>query len=547
MNNIINHPAWQLLTQATQITDDHQIVSPLEAWQLITSSKLWMLINPALQALAEHFGYENVMVVGGAVRDAMLGIAPTKDIDFEVYGAASAEDLIDVLQTVTDHVDVVGKSFGVIKAWVNGQDFDFNLPGRDNKTASGHKGCERIHDPTITPKEAAARRDFTWNALAFTLDGELLDFYGGVADLQAGIMRHTSPAFVEDPVRMKRGMQFSSRYLLRFAPETSRLGRELLPEAATLSKFRIWGEWAKMLDYGLRPSYGLQALMECGWLATVPELEALVGCEQNPQYHPEGDVFTHTCMAADRAAEIATREMLTVEQRRILILAAICHDLGKPETSIDDEGVIRSPGHAQKGEELTKNFLTRIGAPKGYIPQVQRLVCYHMAHIDYGGDISRVMELADLLAPANVALWAMLVEADHSARPPLPQESPVDDWIDLAWRFGCLWAPASDLIVGRDLVSIGVQPGPDIGAILRRVRAAQRNGLITTAKGALSYAHRHLGSKINLLSGDDLKQLGVQPGPLMGRILEASWEAQDDGHFKEKAGALAWAREYLRM
>src|SRR4029079_17722309 len=156
----------------------------------------------------------------------------------------------------------------------------------------------------------AARRDFTWNALALTPDGELLDFFGGAADLNAGIIRHTTEAFAEDPLRVLRAMQFAARFDMRLAPETAALGRALLPEAPTLAPERVWGEWLKWALRGRRPAAGLRVLAETGWRALYPELTALVGCPQDATWHPEGAVFEHTLYVCDAAAQIAERDRL---------------------------------------------------------------------------------------------------------------------------------------------------------------------------------------------------------------------------------------------
>ena len=173
-------------------------------------------------------------LVGGCVRDALLGIAH-KDFDLEVYGV-NYEQLEKAL-SVHGRVDLVGKSFGVIKfSSREGAQWDFSLPRRDSKTSAGHKGFQIEFDADISPKEAASRRDFTVNALMFDpRTGEYLDFFNGQNDLQNRVLRHTSPAFSEDPLRVLRGMQFAARFDLTAAPETIELCRSIAP-----ARFRNW-------------------------------------------------------------------------------------------------------------------------------------------------------------------------------------------------------------------------------------------------------------------------------------------------------------------
>ena len=177
-------------------------------------------------------------LVGGCVRDSLLGIAH-KDFDLEVYGV-DYETLAREL-SVYGRVDLVGKSFGGIKfSSARGDQWDFSLPRRDSKVASGHQGFQIEFDPDISPKEAASRRDFTINALAFDpRTGDYLDFFGGRADLRNRVLRHTSPAFVEDPLRVLRGMQFAARFDLTPALETVELCRSISRTFSELAVERV--------------------------------------------------------------------------------------------------------------------------------------------------------------------------------------------------------------------------------------------------------------------------------------------------------------------
>jgi tRNA nucleotidyltransferase (CCA-adding enzyme) len=202
------------------------------------------------------------LIVGGAVRDALISrsrgetVAP-KDIDLKVYGL-SREEVRDALP---GDVEEFGQAFGVFNTRINGQDFDVALPRRDNKTGEGHRGFVVETDPNLPFDEAFARRDFTMNSMGWDADdGELIDPHGGRADLEAGILRHTSDKFSEDPMRVLRGIQFSGRFGLELAPETAALFREMAPSFHELNRSGIWGQFRKLTTKGTHISKALEAL-----------------------------------------------------------------------------------------------------------------------------------------------------------------------------------------------------------------------------------------------------------------------------------------------
>ena len=444
-------------------------------------------IQPILHAIVAAGG--RPQIVGGAVRDLLRGEA-IKDVDIEVYGLP-IDRLVELLGRF-GHVDAVGRSFGVLKLRLpDGQEIDIALPRRESKVGAGHRGFMTAPDPTMTPREAAARRDFTWNALALTHTGELLDFFGGVADLEAGIIRHTTAAFAEDPLRVLRAMQLAARLDMRLAPETAELCRALLPEAAALAVERIWGEWQKWALKSVNPAAGLQVLIETGWITLYPELVALIDCPQNEAYHPEGDAWKHTLCVCNAAATIAERDRLAGEERIVLLFAALCHDLGKPATTeIGADGRIRSPGHARAGVAPTEALLQRIGCPRAIIARVAPLVDEHMVY--HGMDVSprAVRRLAVRLAPATLAEWGRLVEADASGRPPLPPSVPGAPFLALAEQLGAAHGRPAPILQGRHLLELGMSPGPKLGALLRRAYQAQIDGLFATLDEALEWVAR---------------------------------------------------------
>lgn len=467
------HERWGLLALRTVIT-----------YTCAMHMTEFALIQPLLVAITSAGGQP--LIVGGAVRDWLLGLPP-KDIDIEVYHL-DAERLVAVLTTF-GRVDAIGRSFGILKLFLpGGREVDVSLPRRESKQGTGHRGFIATPDPHMTPREAAARRDFTFNALALTPEGSVLDFFGGRADLHAKILRHTTAAFAEDPLRVLRAMQFAARFGLRLAPETATLCRSLLGEASTLSIERIWSEWYKWAVKGVWPSAGLRVLCESGWIALYPELAALIDCPQDPHYHPEGSVWEHTLHVCDAAAVVASRERLAREQHVALLFAALCHDFGKPSTTfLDPEGRFRSPGHAEEGVVLASAFLSRIGCPQGLAAPVLPLVREHMVHLGMVVSERTVRRLAARLPPATIALWGHLLEADARGRPPLPPSTPGAAIVALAQQIGAAQGRPAPLLLGRNLIAIGMQPGPALGEIVRCAYQAQLDGAFTTLDEALAW------------------------------------------------------------
>ncbi|MBQ1907091.1 MAG: tRNA nucleotidyltransferase, partial [Firmicutes bacterium] len=228
--------------------------------------------------------------VGGFVRDAVLGIE-NKDIDIEVHGIEPA-DLFSLLSELGEPLSY-GSSFGIYS--VKGSGIDVALPRTERATGRGHRDFEVFCDPYLGPEKAARRRDFTMNALMKdVLSGEILDFFGGMEDIRRGIIRHVDDrSFAEDPLRVLRAAQFAARFGFKVAPETVRLCSRM--DLTALSRERVEGEMRKALEKAEKPSVFFEFLRETGQLGFwFPELEALIGVEQDPRFHPEGDVWVHS-------------------------------------------------------------------------------------------------------------------------------------------------------------------------------------------------------------------------------------------------------------
>ena len=440
-----------------------------------------------LIALLAWFKGWRVLAVGGYVRDRVLGL-PSKDLDLEVYGPKDMEQLGTFLR-LFGRPDVCGRSFGVFKIRIFGQDLDVSLPRTDSKVGVGHTGFEVVVDAGLTPEEAAYRRDFTMNALAMDWRGTILDYYGGVHHLLAHRLVATSDHFAEDPLRVLRGMQFCGRFDLRPGNHTVRMCQLLMDECRTLSWERTWVEWHKWATKSTKPSAGLEFLVSTGWLWEYPMLAEMWHCPQHPDHHPEGDVFKHTCHTVDAAAEIATGRGLSADDRLVLVLAALCHDMGKAKTTVTDEdGELTSSGHAAAGATLARLFLARIGAPRWVDERVTALVKCHMrCH----GTITKksTRKLAVALQPSTISEFLNLVWADRRGRPPETGDLP--DAAFYIWHYAQMLEIEAgvpvEILMGRHLIAAGLKPGRQFGDILRAAYDAQLDGAFEDLAGAKTW------------------------------------------------------------
>lgn len=430
-------------------------------------------------------GASECLLVGGFVRDHLLGIA-SKDIDIEVYGL-DYEQIVGAL--AADHQSV--NLFGVVKV---GSAIDVSIPRRESKSGAGagHRGFQMDADSTMTPREACSRRDFTINAMGMRLDGSIFDPFDGRRDLQRGILRATSRTFQDDPLRVLRGMQFAARFGLDMDDATVAMCRDMTDEFAALSPERVWEEWRKWAVKGRYPSKGLHVLRQTGWIECFPVLHAMGQTPQDPIWHPEGDVFTHTAYACDAAAAIADREGFDERQRLVLLMATLCHDFGKIETTTRNTyGRWIAPGHAERGVTLAGEFLRTMQASEWLVELVAPLVEQHMVMLrmpkDEAPPARVVRRLARRLAPATIRMWAALCEADASGRPPRPPRNPVAAWLPVAEALAVEDAQPKPLLLGRHLLPLGYQPGPGLGAILRTTFEAQLDGVFQDVEGAIHW------------------------------------------------------------
>ena len=425
------------------------------------------------------------LLVGGCVRDRLLGLSP-KDFDVECFGI-SAPDLQAALGRRFD-LDFVGASFGVLK--LKRLDIDVALPRRETKLGLGHRAFEMEHDPTLTLEEASARRDFTVNAIYLDpLTDEVLDPWNGRADLDRRILRHVSPHFSEDPLRVLRGMQFVARFGLEPAPETIAVCRGMTPEG--LAAERLMEEWAKLLVKGVKISKGLEFLRAVGWTRYYPELERLVGCEQDPQWHPEGDVWNHTLCCLDAFARERDERRETEDENLVVGLAVLCHDFGKPACTRYDpvKRRIRSLGHDEAGVEPTLAFLRRLTNEERLLKEVPPLVRLHMRPFAMWKDRSSDSAIRRLAAKVvRIDRLIRVAAADDAGRPPFPSEPEPLKWLAAqAERLRVADSAPKPLVQGRDLIAFGMKPGPEFGKILKAAYEAQLDGKFTDHEGGIKY------------------------------------------------------------
>jgi tRNA nucleotidyltransferase (CCA-adding enzyme) len=449
------------------------------------------LITEIAEAVGARGG--RALVVGGWVRDRLLG-HESKDMDVEVFGIPAAE--LPALLSPFGNVEPVGQSFPVYKIGT----IDIGLPRRESKSGRGHKGFIVAGDPSMSIEEAARRRDFTINAISWDpLSDEYIDPFHGRDDLGRKVLQVVDrETFADDSLRVFRALQFAARFELTLAEETRALCRSIRLD--DLPPERVWGEIEKLLLLAARPSIGFQLALELGVVDRLfPELKALVGCEQEPEWHPEGDVWVHTLMVIDQARTLI--DDLDRADRITVMLAAVTHDFGKPKTTAFMDGRIRSLNHEEEGVEPAAAFLDRLNIHSIDGKDVRRQVLGLTAHHLKPGMLFKVRhELTDgafrrLAQKVDLELLARVAKSDCLGRTGRFDCSAMDWFLTRARELGVDRSPPKPLLLGRHLLELGMPPGPKMGELLRQVYEKQLDGDITTAESAIEYARRELKSE----------------------------------------------------
>jgi tRNA nucleotidyltransferase (CCA-adding enzyme) len=426
------------------------------------------------------------LIVGGWVRDRLMG-RPSKDVDVEVYNL-DAQRLRALLETIGS-VNTVGESFTVYKV----KDVDVSLPRVESKIGRGHRAFAVTGDPHLTPADAARRRDFTINAIAWDpLTDEYLDPFHGRDDIARRLLRAVDPqTFPEDSLRVLRAVQFAARFEFEVEEDTRSLCARI--ELDDLPSERIWGEIEKLMLQPQRPAIGWQLALELGVLDRLfPDVKALVGCEQEPEWHPEGDVWVHTLMVIDQARtridDLARAEQVTV------MLGALCHDLGKPPTTAYIDGRIRSMEHEQAGLEPTVRVLDRLNIHTldGFEvrQQVLGIVAHHLKPLSFFKSATAVGDGAfrRLAQKVDLELLSRVAMSDCLGRTGDFDCSGIGWFASRARELGVEHRAPDPILKGRHLIELGVRPGPQMGVILREVYERQLDGRVTNLAEAVRAA-----------------------------------------------------------
>lgn len=408
------------------------------------------------RAVADRGG--RVYYVGGLVRDRLLG-RENKDVDVEVHGV-TPQTLAEILDTLGERTEM-GASFGVYG--LRHCELDIAMPRRERATGRGHRDFAVDADPFLGTQKAAMRRDFTINAMMEdVLTGEIVDHFGGREDAQRGILRHVNDStFAEDPLRVLRAAQFAARFDFAIAEETLRLCRQM--DLRYLARERIFGEMEKALLKAARPSAFFQALRTMDQLdCWFPELAALIGVEQNPRFHPEGDAWNHTMQVVDQAAGLRHQ----AQQPLAFMLAALCHDFGKAVATTVENGVIRSIGHETQGLPLVERFLTRLTSEVQLHRYVANMTELHMRprmlYAQHAGQKATNYLFDASVCPEDLLL---LSEADTLGRAAEEGDEPAKAFLqERLTAFRQLMA--RPCVMGADLVAAGFAPGKDFSAAL---------------------------------------------------------------------------------
>ncbi|MBQ8495982.1 MAG: tRNA nucleotidyltransferase [Clostridia bacterium] len=427
-----------------------------------------------------------VYYVGGYVRDRLLNIE-NKDIDIEVHGILPHE-LMEILDGLGERLSM-GESFGIFG--LKGYTVDIAMPRKEKVRGKGHRDFEMFVDPFIGTEKAAQRRDFTVNALMMdVLTGEIIDHFGGREDLQNKVLRHVSGAtFAEDALRVLRGAQFASRFDFAIAEETVEICKTI--SLSALSKERVEAELKKALLKAEKPSLFFESLRKMGKLSEwFSELEALIGVEQNPKFHAEGDVWNHTMMVLDAA--VAFRDESTNPFG--FMLTALAHDFGKAVCTEVIDGRICSYQHETKGLPLIDTFLHRITSETKLIGYVLNLSEYHMKPNTLAAQHSSVKATNKMfdaaISPRDLILIA---KADHLGRI-MTLESPEYDgflWERLAVFEATMAKP---YVMGRDLIQAGLKPNAKFTEILAYAHKLRLAGVDkeSALKQTLAYAEKEM-------------------------------------------------------
>ena len=452
--------------------------------------------------------------VGGFVRDMIRG-KPSDEVDILV----TQHTVDDIIRKLEPHgkVDIVGKSFGVIKFTVEGKTYDIALPRQDSPKRAKvrkHKDFVIYADPGLPLEKDLERRDFRCNSIAIRLsDGRIFDPHDGQKDISENVIRLTNPgAFPEDPLRVLRAARFASVLGFSVDPKIYAIAKDI--DLGGISVERITEELFKIMLRSPQPSSGLNELFKLSALRQIfPELYGVTLCIQDSKFHPEKDdfghhtVWAHTLLTVDQAKRLANRYQLGEQKSLILLLAALFHDVGKPETTQWEfkrgRMVITSNGHDVLSAKITKRILARlkIFSWNGYnlrkiIPSL--IKCHHRtSEFWQNRDVITKKAFNRLAADVDgeIELLAYLDAADRAGRKrtPIRNLDRESRWLlDKFAELNVSKETIQPLIMGRDLIKMGVPPGPQMGKYLKKLYQMQLDNEFDTIEGGLTIADKLL-------------------------------------------------------
>jgi len=434
------------------------------------------------------------IIVGGSVRDYFLKL-PSKDYDIEVYGLDNLEQLEKILSKFGS-VNLVGKSFGVLKFVHEKEEYDFSFPRLESKVGKGHRGFDVETDGSMTFEQAALRRDFTINAMGYDIEAKaFLDPFNAQEDIDAHLLRHIDDySFVEDPLRVYRAVQFCARFGYELATETKKLCINMVKDGLLeeLPKERIYKEFVKLLLKSPKPSVGFKLIRELGILRYFPELEAIIDVPQDPKWHLEGDVWVHTMMCIDTMVGLLGEDK---KQNLKYMFAILCHDFGKATTT-EEDGCIRAIGHEHEGTDLTKSFMYRLTSEHDFIESILPLVEHHLKPSQFYDAKSKDKDIRKLATKVNIEELVIIAKADFLGR--TTQESlrgnyEAGEWLlEKAKGLKVQNKPLDNLLQGRDLIDLGLEPSSEFKMILEKVYDLQIEGDVSTKEEALEYVKKYI-------------------------------------------------------
>lgn len=448
-----------------------------------------MVRNEIIRAVAQrvHDLGGQALLVGGCVRDGLLGM-DSHDVDCEVHGVEP--QALRTLLAGLGGIDLSGEAYGVYA--LRDAHVDIALPRRERRTGPSHRDFEIEINPQLSPAQAAARRDFTVNAIMRdALTGEYIDPYGGMDDLRCGVLRAVPGGqFEEDPLRVLRGAQFAARFHL--TPDEDTLEHMRRMPLQSLSAARVLAEMKKAVLLSDQPDVFFRVLAQAGaldpWFA---ELHALQGIMQNPVYHPEGDALEHTMRVVREAAAFRAQ----ARDPLAFMLAALAHDLGKAvSTRKNEKGDWQSIGHEHTGVPLAGSLLSRLGVSAGTIAYAQNMCALHMrVHTCYyqKARISRTNILFDEAQSPRELAWLVLCDARGTGKPRAGADE--EERFVLERLAVYEQAAAQPMPDAEKLMDAGVSPGPQLG---RAIREARRRVLCGETAGC---AVRHAAQCVHTL------------------------------------------------